>query len=118
MLFRSEKVGNAIDEVADFVGDVEEIGSSDVSGWVRHVEQMLGNKQGVAEDVPVPTAMTAPEQSQQADAADAQQQAAMVAGAQAQKAQEVQAKRQEIQGQIKQYQKDITNLQRSLSGPL
>jgi hypothetical protein len=38
-----EKVGQAIDEVADFIGDVEEIGSSDVSGWVRHVEQMLGN---------------------------------------------------------------------------
>jgi hypothetical protein len=38
-----EKVGQAVDEVADFVGDVEEIGSSDVSGWVRHVEQMLGN---------------------------------------------------------------------------
>lgn len=36
-------VGQAVDEVADFVGDVEEIGSSDVSGWVRHVEQMLGN---------------------------------------------------------------------------
>ena len=38
-----EKVGAAVDEVADFVGDVDEIGSSDVSGWVRHVEQMLGN---------------------------------------------------------------------------
>jgi hypothetical protein len=38
-----EKVTAAIDEVADFVGDVDEIGSSDVSGWVRHVEQMLGN---------------------------------------------------------------------------
>lgn len=38
-----EKVGQAIDEVADFVGDVDEIGSSDVSGWIRHVEQMLGN---------------------------------------------------------------------------
>jgi hypothetical protein len=38
-----ERVGAAVDEVADFVGDVEEIGSSDVSGWVRHVEQMLGN---------------------------------------------------------------------------
>jgi hypothetical protein len=38
-----EKVGAAVDEVADFIGDVEEIGSSDVSGWVRHVEQMLGN---------------------------------------------------------------------------
>ncbi len=45
-----EKVGQAIDEVADFVGDVDEIGSSDVSGWVRHVEQMLSNMQeGVAE---------------------------------------------------------------------
>ena len=38
-----EKVAQAIDEVADFVGDVDEIGSSDVSGWVKHVEQMLGN---------------------------------------------------------------------------
>lgn len=38
-----EKVAAAIDDVADFVGDVEEIGSSDVSGWVRHVEQILGN---------------------------------------------------------------------------
>ena len=38
-----EKVTAAIDEVADFVGDVDEIGSSDVSGWVRQVEQMLGN---------------------------------------------------------------------------
>jgi hypothetical protein len=45
-----EKVGQAVDEVADFVGDVDEIGSSDVSGWVRHVEQMLGNmEQDVAE---------------------------------------------------------------------
>ena len=51
-----ELVGNAIDEVADFVGDVEEIGSSDVSGWVKHVERMLANnppeafaKEGVAE---------------------------------------------------------------------
>ncbi len=34
-------VTQATDEVADFVGDVEEIGSSDVSGWVKHVEQML-----------------------------------------------------------------------------
>jgi len=45
-----EKVGAAVDEVADFVGDVDEIGSSDVSGWVRHVEQMLGNMgEGLAE---------------------------------------------------------------------
>ena len=38
-----EKVGQAVDEVADFVGDVDEIGSSDVSGWVKHVERLLGN---------------------------------------------------------------------------
>lgn len=45
-----EKVGAAVDEVADFVGDVDEIGSSDVSGWVKHVEQMLGNMgEGLAE---------------------------------------------------------------------
>jgi hypothetical protein len=31
----------AIDDVADWVGDVEEIGSSDVSGWVKQVERML-----------------------------------------------------------------------------
>jgi hypothetical protein len=45
------QVSAAVDEVADFVGDVDEIGSSDVSGWVRHVEQMLGNmqEQGMAE---------------------------------------------------------------------
>jgi ribosomal protein L21E len=51
-----EKVGQAVDEVADFVGNVEEIGSSDVSGWVRHVEQMLGNmEQDVAEEAAAPT---------------------------------------------------------------
>jgi hypothetical protein len=43
-----EKVGQAIDNVADFVGDVEEIGSSDVSGWVRQVEQELS---GVSENL-------------------------------------------------------------------
>jgi hypothetical protein len=48
-----ERVGAAVDEVADFVGDVDEIGSSDVSGWVRHVEQMLGNmEQGLNEFAP------------------------------------------------------------------
>ena len=36
-----EKVGQAVDDVAEFVGDVDEIGSSDVSGWVRQVEQSL-----------------------------------------------------------------------------
>jgi len=40
-----QKVMNAIDEVCDFVGDVEEIGSSDVSGWVKQVEQSLGGEQ-------------------------------------------------------------------------
>jgi len=38
-----DNVMQAIDEVAEFVGDVEEIGSSDVSGWIKHVEQMLPN---------------------------------------------------------------------------
>lgn len=37
-------VGQAIDDVVDSVGDVEEIGSSDVSGWVRQVEHNLKNK--------------------------------------------------------------------------
>jgi hypothetical protein len=36
-----ELVGAAVDNVADYVGDVEEIGSSDVSGWVSQVERML-----------------------------------------------------------------------------
>lgn len=39
-----EYVGQAVDDVADFVGDVEEIGSSDISGWVRQVEQNLKTK--------------------------------------------------------------------------
>lgn len=44
------KVTAAIDDVADFVGDTEEIGSSDVSGWVKQVEQALnGMGEGVAE---------------------------------------------------------------------
>jgi hypothetical protein len=36
-----EKVMAAIDDVADFVGDTDEIGSSDVSGWIKQVEQSL-----------------------------------------------------------------------------
>jgi hypothetical protein len=32
----------AIDDVADFVGDTEEIGSSDVSGWIKQIEKSLG----------------------------------------------------------------------------
>ena len=36
-----ELVKSAVDNVADFVGDVDEIGSSDVSGWVREVARML-----------------------------------------------------------------------------
>ena len=35
-------VSHAIDEIADFVGDVDEIGSSDVSGWVSQVIRSLG----------------------------------------------------------------------------
>jgi len=37
------KIMAAVDDVADFVGDVDEIGSSDVSGWVRQVERTLGH---------------------------------------------------------------------------
>lgn len=42
-----EKVLSAIEDVADFVGDVEEIGSSDVSGWVKQVERTLGDTTGI-----------------------------------------------------------------------
>ena len=44
-----EKVGDAIDSVAEYVGDVEEIGSSDVSGWVKQVAQSLGGHESVEE---------------------------------------------------------------------
>ena len=47
------KVGQAIDDVADFAGDVEEIGSSDVSAWVKQVEQSLASMgESVAEASP------------------------------------------------------------------
>lgn len=39
--FGPVKVMAAIDDVADFVGDTDEIGSSDVSGWIKQVEQSL-----------------------------------------------------------------------------
>jgi len=47
-------VGMAIDEIAEFVGDVDEIGSSDVSGWTSQVIRSLARfpplrEQGVAE---------------------------------------------------------------------
>jgi len=49
-----EVVGLAIDEIAEFVGNVDEIGSSDVSGWVSQVIRSLGRfapvrNSGVAE---------------------------------------------------------------------
>jgi hypothetical protein len=40
--FGLDKVVDAIEEVAYNVGDVDEIGSSDVSGWVNQVRQILG----------------------------------------------------------------------------
>jgi len=40
--FGLDKVVDAIEEVAYDVGDIDEIGSSDVSGWVRQVKQILG----------------------------------------------------------------------------
>ena len=46
-----EVVGKAIDSIADFVGDVDEIGSSDVSGWVTQVERELGSVQEGLGDV-------------------------------------------------------------------
>jgi hypothetical protein len=48
-----ELVGAAVDNVADYVGDVEEIGSSDVSGWVAQVERMLNENppEAFAEDL-------------------------------------------------------------------
>lgn len=36
-----EAVLNATNEVAEFAGNVEEIGTSDVSGWVKSVEARL-----------------------------------------------------------------------------
>jgi hypothetical protein len=43
-------VTQAIDDVADFVGDVEEIGSSDVSRWIKQVEQSLSGLEEGSED--------------------------------------------------------------------
>ena len=42
MKFGPEKVMQAAEDVAYNVGDVGEIGTSDVSGWVRQVQQILG----------------------------------------------------------------------------
>ena len=40
--FGPDKVMQAAEEVAYNVGDVDEIGTSDVSGWVKQVQQILG----------------------------------------------------------------------------
>jgi hypothetical protein len=45
-----DKVMDAVKEVASYVGDVDEIGSSDVSAWVKHVEEILGSQE-VEEDL-------------------------------------------------------------------
>lgn len=45
-----QKVMAAIDDVADFVGDTEEIGSSDVSGWIKQVEQTLASMGGEVDE--------------------------------------------------------------------
>ena len=42
MQFGLDKVTDAIEEVAYGVGDLDEIGTSDVSAWVHQVEQILG----------------------------------------------------------------------------
>jgi hypothetical protein len=36
-----EKISQAIGDIAEFVGDVDEIGSSDVSGWIKQIEREL-----------------------------------------------------------------------------
>lgn len=46
-----EKLLDAVKEVASYVGDVDEIGSSDVSGWIRQVEEILGHKEETLEDL-------------------------------------------------------------------
>jgi hypothetical protein len=44
-----ERLGDAIDAVAGQVGTVDEIGTSDVSGWVRQVQQELGTMKELEE---------------------------------------------------------------------
>ena len=45
-----ERVMQAVDDVADLVGDMDDIGSSDISGWVNMVREILDSlDQGVAE---------------------------------------------------------------------
>jgi hypothetical protein len=45
-----ERVMQAVDDVADLVGDMDDIGSSDISGWVNMVQEILDSwDQGVAE---------------------------------------------------------------------
>ena len=45
-----ERVMAAVDDVADLVGDMDDIGTSDISGWVNMVQEILDSQdQGVAE---------------------------------------------------------------------
>jgi hypothetical protein len=45
-----ERVMKAVDDVADLVGDMDDIGSSDISGWVNMVQEILDSlDQGAAE---------------------------------------------------------------------
>lgn len=48
--FGPVKVMQAAEEVADFVGDVDEIGSSDVSGWIRQVERALSDTENQVDE--------------------------------------------------------------------
>ena len=69
-------VAAAIDDVAEFVGDVDEIGSSDVSGWVKQVEQSLGgvnetNKQGTPQSHQAKTTLKHLKKASYGDRADA-----------------------------------------------
>ena len=66
-------VMQAIDDVADFAGDAEEIGSSDVSGWIKQIERSLGGG-GVDEAVRAgfvtPDWMKTPQQGAYGDPTD------------------------------------------------
>jgi hypothetical protein len=52
MKYGPDRVMSAVGEVADWIGDVDEIGSSDVSAWVNQVARYLQTQagEGIAED--------------------------------------------------------------------
>ena len=66
-------VMQAIDDVADFAGDAEEIGSSDVSGWIKQIERSLGGggmDEAVRAGFVTPDWMKTPQQGAYGDPTD------------------------------------------------